>query len=998
MKGKSVTRGKHARLRVLGGTARRRPKAFAALAVGTVAGMVLGANFVISAQGAGASSVPRTVRAHATPRAQAHPAAALAPAAGLTVTDLATGATAAGLASSLTGSGVTVSNVTYTGSPRAGGSFTSGDDSIVGFGSGIVFSTGKVETYPGEAGTCSKGVEGPNVCYDTVGSDNSTAFGLPGDTDLDALASPYATYDAAVLEFDFVPTYSTVQFKYVFGSDEYSDYANSSFDDVFGFYVNGTNCALVPGTSEPVSVNTINNGNPNGDTTPHNAQYFRDNVYPNGPTINTELDGLTTVLTCNATVNPGVTNHMKLAIADASDDQLDSAVFIAGGSLISGTQVTTSLSGGDSSGATISVGSGTPVTDQATLSGANAGQATGTVSYKVYTDANCTTLADDLGSVDVTGGVVPASAAFTASVAGSYYWQASYSGDALNNASTSACGAEVETVEGAATTLATSLSGGDHSGTAITVPAGTAVTDSATLSGTAESGATGTVTYSVYSDSACTNLVSSGPAEQIPAGSATLPDSAPVTLTTPGTYYWTAFYSGDANNQASASPCGSETETVSAVALPTSLTTTLSGGGKTGTAISVTAGTAVTDSATLSGTNAATATGTVTYNVYSDSACSQLVQGGPAQQVTAGKVPGSAAVTLTAAGPYYWQVAYSGDQANQASVSTCGSEGGETETVTAPPTTLTTSLTGGGKTGTAITIEAGTAVTDTATLSGAAASGATGTVTFNVYSDSACTKLAASGGKEAVSGGKVPASPAVTLKTAGKYYWTASYSGDASNLASASTCGSETLTVTPAPSVDTQTTAFSASSATAKVTTTVAGDTLVALVGARGPAAGGQTVTVSGGGLTWHLAGRENSGRGDAEIWTAKASGTLKAVSVKATARTAGFMVTMTIAAIKNATGTGALAKSTAKSVGPKVTIKTTHALAFVISMGDDWTHSVTPKPVAGQYLVSRVVDSTDTFWAQATSPLIAQAGTSVGMADTSPTTDPFDLIALEVF
>jgi len=343
-------------------------------------------------------------------------------------------------------------------------------------------------------------------------------------------------------------------------------------------------------------------------------------------------------------------------------------------------------------------------------------------------------------------------------------------------------------------------------------------------------------------------------------------------------------------------------------------------------------------------------------------------------------------------------VSYSGDQANQASVSTCGSEGGEIETVTAPSTTVTTSLSGGGKTGTAITVEAGTAVTDTATLSGAVASGATGTVTFNVYSDTACTKLAAAGGTEVVSGGKVPSSLAVTLRTAGKYYWTASYSGDANNLASASTCGAETLTVTPTPSIDSQTTAFATSSTTAKVSTTTAGDILVALVGARGPAAGGQTVTVSGGGLTWHLAGRQNAGRGDAEIWTAKAAGVLKAVSVKAAAKTGGFTVTMTVMALKNATGTGALAKATAATGAPKVTLKTTHIDAWVIAMGDNWAHAVTPKPATGQYVVSRVTDSTDTFWAQATSPLVATAGTSVTISDSTPTTNPWDLFVLEVF
>ena len=41
--------------------------------------------------------------------------------------------------------------------------------------------------------------------------------------------------------------------------------------------------------------------------------------------------------------------------------------------------------------------------------------------------------------------------------AGTYYWQASYSGDSTNAASTSTCGSEVETVTSATTTEPTSL-------------------------------------------------------------------------------------------------------------------------------------------------------------------------------------------------------------------------------------------------------------------------------------------------------------------------------------------------------------------------------------------------------------------------------------------------------------------------------------------------------------------------------------------------------------
>ncbi len=365
------------------------------------------------------------------------------------------------MAQSLAGSGVSVSNVAYTGDNRAGGMFTGGTSSI-GFDSGIVLDTGKVQTYSTDS-ACSQGVEGPNTCYEAIGSnpagpsgtDNSTDFGLPGDSNLDTLTGS-STQDAAVLQFDFVPQQSTVQFSYVFSSEEYSDYANTGFNDVFGFFVNNQNCALVPSTSQPVSVNTINNGNDQsgGDTTAHNPQYFRDNVQPS-PSIDSQMDGLTTVLTCTASVTAGQTNHMKLAIADTSDGALDSAVFLQAGSLISGTAVNTSLSGGGQSGATITVPLSTAVTDSATLSGANAATATGTVNYKVYSDAACTTQFADAGTKTITGGTVPDSDPITFSTAGTYYWQASYSGDTNNNASTSLCGSETVTAVGPPTATIT---------------------------------------------------------------------------------------------------------------------------------------------------------------------------------------------------------------------------------------------------------------------------------------------------------------------------------------------------------------------------------------------------------------------------------------------------------------------------------------------------------------------------------------------------------------
>lgn len=394
---------------------------------------------------------------------------------GLVVQDLDHGTTAQQMAQSLVGGGVTISNVTYTGTNNAAGAFTdTGPGSVVGFNDGIVLGTGSVQTT-----ATAKGVEGPNQ-FD----DNTTINGSPGDPDLDTLSGT-TTFDAAVLQFDFVPQFSTVQFTYVFSSDEYNEFANSAFNDTFAFLINGQNCALVPGTNTPVGVNTINGGNPFG-TNAQNPNLFRNNdLDDGGGSINTEMDGLTVVLTCNATVNPGVTNHLKLAIADGSDSILDSNVFIQAGSLVSGTQIATSLSGGGQSGATITVPAGTSVTDQATLSGVNSGTAGGTVTYTVYQGPGCSTVYANAGTKTVMNGGVPASDAVPLNTAGTYNWVASYSGDAANNPSTTNCGDEVATVTAgpAATTLTVSPATGDFADATTVSAVLTKTSDSSPVAG-----------------------------------------------------------------------------------------------------------------------------------------------------------------------------------------------------------------------------------------------------------------------------------------------------------------------------------------------------------------------------------------------------------------------------------------------------------------------------------------------------------------------------------
>lgn len=101
----------------------------------------------------------------------------------------------------------------------------------------------------------------------------------PGDTDLDALIPGYTTYDAVKLEFDVIPAKNgQLIFSYAFGSEEYNEWVDSPFNDVFGFWISGpgindgikpTNVAYLPDQVTPCSINNINNGK--------YSQFYRDN-------------------------------------------------------------------------------------------------------------------------------------------------------------------------------------------------------------------------------------------------------------------------------------------------------------------------------------------------------------------------------------------------------------------------------------------------------------------------------------------------------------------------------------------------------------------------------------------------------------------------------------------------------------------------------------------------------------------------------------------------
>ncbi len=125
-------------------------------------------------------------------------------------------------------------------------------------------------------------------------------------------------------------------------------------------------------------------------------------------------------------------------------------------------------------------------------------------------------------------------------------------------------------------------------------------------------------------------------------------------------------------------------------------------------------------------------------------------------------------------------------------------------------------------------------------------------------------------------------------------------------------------------SIDTSTTQNGRGAVSIKAfSTTVAGDTLVAFAALDGPSNGTQTTKVSGAGLTWHLVTRADAQLGDAEVWTATASGVLNNVRVTSRPEVSGYAQQLTVLAFSGAAGTGAAASASGPTGAPSVTITT---------------------------------------------------------------------------
>ncbi|MGC1308079.1 MAG: choice-of-anchor L domain-containing protein [Phormidesmis sp.] len=191
-----------------------------------------------------------------------------------------------------TTTGLSNFNVTTSGDSLAFGTFS---NDPFGLGSGIVLSTGKVTDLSGE--------NNGNASTDLAGVDSIT---------LD-------------ISFDADDTVEKLFFSYVFGSEEFLEYAGSQFNDAFELLLNGVNLAFLT-NGDAVTINNLV-ASPSG---PFSPDYINN---PAGPGTKTQLDGFTKVLGFEGILNKNATNLLSINIKDVGDSAFDSAVFIQGKSL-----------------------------------------------------------------------------------------------------------------------------------------------------------------------------------------------------------------------------------------------------------------------------------------------------------------------------------------------------------------------------------------------------------------------------------------------------------------------------------------------------------------------------------------------------------------------------------------------------------------------------------------------------------------------------------------
>lgn len=237
-------------------------------------------------------------------------------------------------------------------------------------------------------------------------------------------------------------------------------------------------------------------------------------------------------------------------------------------------------------------------------------------------------------------------------------------------------------------------------------------------------------------------------------------------------------------------------------------------------------------------------------------------------------------------------------------------------------------------------------------------------------------------------------------------HWLAARTIDSRGYINTTDVADITVDNTPAPPPSTGALAIDASVSkdgagnvtTPAFSTLSQGDTLLALVAADG--AVGQTATVSGAGLRWAMVRRANTSGGTSEIWKATALGALSNVTVTSTlGQTGGHHQSLQVLAIANAAGIGGAGSASAGRGAPSVSLTAQQAGSWVFGVGNDWDRAVARTLPSDQSIVHQWVDTGvgDTFWSQRVTAPTAAAGTTVTVRDTAPTTDQYNMAAVEV-
>ncbi|MEJ6792352.1 MAG: choice-of-anchor L domain-containing protein, partial [Lacinutrix sp.] len=208
---------------------------------------------------------------------------------------------------------------------------------------GTVNGIGSFTAIPGAFGFEAGIILSSGAAVDAEGPESGTQSGgngaWQGDADLEAQIGGADTNNASFLQFDFVPIASTISFDFIFASEEYGFY-QCQFTDAFAFLLTDqitgvtTNLALVPGTTDVVTVFTVRDNAWNGNCPSANPTFF-DSYYGAGgePAANnpTNFLGYTTPMTAFSNVIPNNLYTIKLVVADAGDTAFDAAVFLGAG-------------------------------------------------------------------------------------------------------------------------------------------------------------------------------------------------------------------------------------------------------------------------------------------------------------------------------------------------------------------------------------------------------------------------------------------------------------------------------------------------------------------------------------------------------------------------------------------------------------------------------------------------------------------------------------------